>query len=354
MKSFYKFKDVKSIMKLYLILIIIILFFGCLSQQDKNNEKSEWQVKYEESQKQYGQLLDRYKQIVSNYEDLNQSYEDLSNSYYNTNLLNNKLSSDYNNLNSAYNKSLKFYKDLNSSYNNLNSSYNNLKSLYDNLAISYSRLNDNYRNLQSQTGRLPKDIIGSPSIPGLDFLLTKDLLILKHTGLNLSSVTDTKSMNPTITASHTAIFTTNFDAENLKVGNIVAYKSTSFELPIMHRIIDIRRDSSGTCYIIQGDNNPSPDSECVRPSQVIGLVVGVIFNTNAQGYRYCPGDVIATAKNNTFFCIPNNIPAGVYVNNQTITSETLIGFPLCSEKQNDKPYTVVTPDKKVYCYETVN
>ena len=122
----------------------------------------------------------------------------------------------------------------------------------------------------------------------------------------------------------------------------------------MHRIIDIKRDSGETCYIIQGDNNPSPDPDCVKPSQVIGLVIGVIFNTNAHGYRYCPGDVIATAKNDAFFCIPNNIPAGIYVNNQTITSETLIGFPLCSEKQTDKPYTVVTPDKKVYCYETVN
>src|SRR3989338_7275070 len=128
-------------------------------------------------------------------------------------------------------------------YEELQKDHNNLKSLYQNLTSDYEVILEKLRNFQS-SGRLPKDIPSSPVIANLDFLLSRDSLILKQSKLNLSSVTDTKSMHPTITAEHTAVFTTNFDPERLQVGNIIAYRSTSFDLPIMHRIIEIQRDSS--------------------------------------------------------------------------------------------------------------
>jgi len=230
-------------------------------------------------------------------------------------------------------------------------------SLYHNLTAKYRDLSDRHRDLEyrsvSSLGRLPKDIPGAPHISGVDLLLTPDGLYVKQKKLNLSSVTDTKSMNPTITADHTAIFTTRFTASSLQVGTIIAYRSPSFEIPIMHRIIKVSSDSGGICYTVQGDNNPSVDPECVQPSQIIGVVIGTVFSTSSEGYRYCSGDSIPVISNDVFTCASKTIPAGVYTGNQSITDAPLLVFPFCSDGQPTRPYTVIGPDKKVYCYENV-
>ncbi|MBS3067435.1 signal peptidase I [Candidatus Micrarchaeota archaeon] len=342
-------------MRKIIFLALVLILFGCVSKEELNkavNDKNAMEKKYEELQKDYDNLEEKDKTLQSKYNELRDAHESLNKSYDELDLSNKKLMLDYSSLNTAHNNYIKNYNDLSASYISLNNSHNNLKSLYQNLTRDYEVILEKLRNFQS-SGRLPKDIPSSPVIANLDFLLSRDSLILKQSKLNLSSVTDTKSMHPTITAEHTAVFTTNFDPERLQVGNIIAYRSTSFDLPIMHRIIEIQRDSSGVCYTVQGDNNPSPDPGCIKSSQIIGLIIGVIFNTVSDGYRYCPESAIAITRGDKLFCMPDNIPAGVYVNNQTISSESLVGFPLCSDKQPDKPYTVVGPDKKVYCYEDV-
>ncbi len=324
-----------------IITAILLLLFGCTSQQ----QPSELQKNYDDLKNQYSDLQNRHAALQSERNQLEQEKNGISKSLDDRNGEAQKLSSDYESLNSGY-------LSLKANYSSLSSSYSSLRSLYDSLTLNYKNLNDNYRNLQSQTGRLPKDIPGSPSIGGLDFMLSKDSLIIKYPLLNLSSVTDTKSMNPTITAENTAIFTTKFDRRALQVGDIIAYNSSSFELPIMHRIISVDH-SNGLCYIVQGDNNPVPDPDCVYPSQVIGLVVGTIYNRAATGYRYC-ADGLSIAANDEFYCLPDNLPAGVYTDDQKIASTSFTGYPLCSSKEPDKPYTVVTPGKKVYCYDSVS
>lgn len=336
-------------MRLWFLILIPAILLGCTQSETGSDGKSELEKRYGELENSYRALQERHALLNSEYSALNLSFNYLYLNYYEANLSNKRLRTDYEKLNSSHARLISAYIDLNDSHNNLDS-------LYRNLSARYSKLEDDYRELQA-TGsqyRLPKDIPASPSIPNIGFLITPDSLILKNPRLNLSSVTDTKSMHPTITVENTAIFTTVFDAANLKIGNIIAYRSSSFELPIMHRIISIQRSSGGVCYVLQGDNNPAPDPECVTPSQIIGLVIGVIFNGENTGYSYCQGDSIAIVKNNRFLCMPDVVPAGIYTTNQTITQDNLTGFPFCSQQDPARPYTVVTPDRRVYCYESVS
>lgn len=328
--------------KSILAALLCVILLGCTSQ-----------VRNDKISGEQSNLQDQYDKLKNDYATLQLKYDQLQKSDQVLNTTNKKIILDYNKSNSEYQNFILRYNSLSDNYNKLLTDNAQLRSLFNNLTVNYNDLMNKFRNFQTQNGRLPKDIVSSPSIPNLDFLLTKNSFILKYHNLNLSSVTDTKSMNPSITAQHTAIFTTSFDSYSLQKGNIIAYKSSSFDIPIMHRIIDID-NSNGLCYILQGDNNPNPDPECVKPSQIIGLVVGVIFNTVPSGYLYCQPDNIAIVKNDKFLCLSDNLPAGIYINNQTLSNNAINAFPFCSDKQSDKPYTVVTPDKKVYCYSYVS
>ncbi len=250
------------------------------------------------------------------------------------------------------------YAALGDAYDELNRTYAGLSSRHANLSRQYAELSNRYRDLEyaslDSSARLTKDIPGAPSIAGIEFLLSEEAFVVKYSNVNLSSVTDTKSMHPTITADHTAVFTTKFSPSDLRIGTIIAYNSPSFSIPIMHRIIDISSDSQGTCYVLQGDNNLSPDPDCVRPQEIIGIVIGTVFNANKDSYRYCQEGTIPIVKDGAFSCLPNTLKSGVYVEDQEITSNPLVVFPLCSDKSNGKPYTVITPEKTVYCYDRID
>lgn len=61
------------------------------------------------------------------------------------------------------------------------------------------------------------------------------------------------------------------DLEKLKIGDILHYKSQNGD--VIHRIIDIKKDSEGNfIFQTQGDNNGAPDSNWVNPEQVIGKI----------------------------------------------------------------------------------
>lgn len=327
-------------MKKLLSLLVIIVLFGCSSVKNQ----------------------DDVIQLENDYSTLNAKYEQLlkektiEDTVCTTDLASCKAVSATRQL--QYEQLKKSYTLLEEQYHALNESHITLLSRYKNLTKDYEYLSNRYRELGFETvggaARLPKDIPGSPSVSGVDFLLSKESFVVKHQGLNLSAVTDTKSMHPTITADNTALFTTDFNAQTLRVGTIIAYLSPSFSIPIMHRIIEVSRDGEGVCYVLQGDNNLSPDPECVKPSQVIGVVIGILFSANNEGYRYCESDTIAIVKDGSFSCLPSKIQKGVYTADQLVTSNPVIVFPLCSEKETSKPYTVITPDKTVYCYENVD
>jgi signal peptidase len=61
---------------------------------------------------------------------------------------------------------------------------------------------------------------------------------------------------------------------NLNVGNVVIYKATWFNEPVIHRIIYKGYDSNGELYYItKGDHNSVQDPAAVYPEQVEAKVV---------------------------------------------------------------------------------
>jgi signal peptidase len=67
--------------------------------------------------------------------------------------------------------------------------------------------------------------------------------------------------------------------DKVNVGSIILFHSSArgSDREILHRVIEIRESqSSGTVYITQGDANPIPDREPVRPEQIIGIVENYI------------------------------------------------------------------------------
>lgn len=65
------------------------------------------------------------------------------------------------------------------------------------------------------------------------------------------------------------------------VGRIIAFrKGGVHDLTVMHRIIDIRKDGSGS-FVTKGDSNKDPDMGYVSPDDVIG---SYMFSVPGLGY----------------------------------------------------------------------
>ena len=63
---------------------------------------------------------------------------------------------------------------------------------------------------------------------------------------------------------------------DLKVGDIIIYQATWFPEPVIHRIVNIEKNSDGKTYFTtKGDNNPRPDPALVSPSQVQAKVISI-------------------------------------------------------------------------------
>ncbi len=91
-----------------------------------------------------------------------------------------------------------------------------------------------------------------------------------------TSYADTNSMDPLLDKDTNGIEMRPIK-EKLQVGDIVSYHSSIVDAVIVHRIIEIGKDSRGTYYIVKGDNNSVPDPERVRFEQMEGVVVALIY-----------------------------------------------------------------------------
>ena len=61
------------------------------------------------------------------------------------------------------------------------------------------------------------------------------------------------------------------DIDNIKIGDIVEYKTEKYT--ITHRIINIYINKDGeNIYITKGDNNNAPDAEIVKTYQIVGVI----------------------------------------------------------------------------------
>ncbi|MFH1073411.1 MAG: signal peptidase I [Nanoarchaeota archaeon] len=92
-----------------------------------------------------------------------------------------------------------------------------------------------------------------------------------------AAFSDTNSMDPVLDMGANAIEIIPKSEDEIAVGDIISYTSSFQEGSIIHRVIEKGTDSQGTYFILKGDNNPSPDPEKVRFSQVRRVLVAIIY-----------------------------------------------------------------------------
>lgn len=83
------------------------------------------------------------------------------------------------------------------------------------------------------------------------------------------------SMEPIIEIKD-AVITKRVEASELKVGDVVTYKSTDpayYGILITHRIMSITKDGNGYQFVTKGDNNLTNDRNMIMEDQIYGKVI---------------------------------------------------------------------------------
>ncbi len=102
-------------------------------------------------------------------------------------------------------------------------------------------------------------------------------VIIEITNAQWSSYTKTKSMSPVLDYGANGIEIIPKSRDELHIGDIVAYETIWNNIPVIHRIIDIKQDGLGTYYVMKGDNNAAADSIKVRFDQMRYKLVAIIY-----------------------------------------------------------------------------
>ncbi|MBD3209299.1 signal peptidase I [Candidatus Woesearchaeota archaeon] len=89
-----------------------------------------------------------------------------------------------------------------------------------------------------------------------------------------STFTDTNSMDPVFDKEANTV-RIKVPPESLQVGDIISYRRN--DDIIIHRIVHVDHDEQGLYFILKGDNNPTSDPGKVRPSQVLGKIVAILY-----------------------------------------------------------------------------
>ncbi len=118
----------------------------------------------------------------------------------------------------------------------------------------------------------PSDIISESQIQVYD---TK--VIITIPGAQWASYTNTKSMEPVLNENAHGIEIVPKSIDDIHIGDIIAYETKYNRIPIVHRVVRIKKDSLGTYFVLKGDNNMKADAEKVRFSQIKYKLVAVIY-----------------------------------------------------------------------------
>ncbi len=88
---------------------------------------------------------------------------------------------------------------------------------------------------------------------------------------------NSNSMDPLIDEGTTTIEIKPKNANEIKVGDIIAYDVDGYDYAFVHRVVEIGNDEKGAYFITKGDNYWKEDPNEVRFSQVEGIVVGILY-----------------------------------------------------------------------------
>ncbi len=118
----------------------------------------------------------------------------------------------------------------------------------------------------------PSDHIGEEQIHVYD-----NKIMLDISGASWASFTDTHSMDPVLNKDSNSIEIKPKSETDIKVGDIISYKSDYVDGLIIHRVLQTGEDSNGWYAVVKGDNNPAKDPGKIRFNQINGVVVAVVY-----------------------------------------------------------------------------
>ena len=104
-----------------------------------------------------------------------------------------------------------------------------------------------------------------------------DKVIINLKDAEWASFIDTNSMDPVLDETANAIQIIPKSTDDIKVGDIISYKSDYADGTIIHRVIRIGNDEKGWYCIVKGDNNQSPDPGKIRFNQIKRVLVAIIY-----------------------------------------------------------------------------
>lgn len=88
---------------------------------------------------------------------------------------------------------------------------------------------------------------------------------------------DSNSMDPLIDEGTTTIEIKPKNADEIKVGDIIAYNVEGYDYAFVHRVIEIGNDENGVYFVTKGDNYWKDDPYKVRFEDIEGVVVGILY-----------------------------------------------------------------------------
>lgn len=118
----------------------------------------------------------------------------------------------------------------------------------------------------------PNDRVKEGSIHVYD-----DKIVIDLEGATWSTFTNTNSMDPLIDNNANGIEIKPTSPQDMKIGDVIAFKTRYAGGIIIHRIVDIDHDNKGWYAKTKGDNNPTVDPGKVRFTDITGVLVGVIY-----------------------------------------------------------------------------
>ena len=105
----------------------------------------------------------------------------------------------------------------------------------------------------------------------------KNQIILDIQDASCSRFTDTNSMDPLLDAGSNGLEIMPQSAQQLNIGDVISYRSNYSKGILIHRIVQIGKDTQGWYCRVKGDNVKVLDPGKIRFNQVEGVLVGVIY-----------------------------------------------------------------------------
>ena len=143
--------------------------------------------------------------------------------------------------------------------------------------LGYS-VSDNQETQMPQSYAADEKNTSSPSdwIKENQIQVQKDKVVINIENAKWAKFTDTDSMLPFLDENSNAIEVIPRNENDIKIGDIVSYRAFTNDI-VIHRVIEKGTDEQGVYFILKGDNNPYPDPEKVRFSQIQRVLVAVIY-----------------------------------------------------------------------------